>query len=215
MTLHTKLLEIQKKMMKYGKNGDNPFFKSKYLTLDHLLEVLLPVCNDMDILVYHITKDWNVETHVTDGTDDIVSSFPITNLTDPQKVGSIISYGRRYNLGQIFNIVTDVDDDGNKASVPDKTDGKEPYKKSHIDALAKNMKNFPWTYTMTVEELIADKEKNFYVSDAMKDSIKELYDRLPKKEIPDEVGTTVDEAYNDKDPRDLHTKILASNSYDN
>jgi len=48
---------------------------------------------------------------------------------------------------------------------------------------------------MTVEELIADKEKNFYVSDAMKDSIKELYARLPKKEIPDEVGTTVDEAF--------------------
>jgi GTPase Era involved in 16S rRNA processing len=48
---------------------------------------------------------------------------------------------------------------------------------------------------MTLEELIADKEKNFYVSDAMKESIKELYDRLPKKEIPEQVGTTVDEAY--------------------
>ena len=195
MTLHTKLLEIQKKLLKFGKDGDNPFFKSKYLTLDHLLEVLLPVLNEFDILVYHITKDWNVETHVTDGTDDIVSSFPITNLTDPQKVGSIISYGRRYNLGQIFNIVTDVDDDGNKASIPDQTAGKETYTKKHIDALAKNMKNFPWTYTMTVEELIADKEKNFYVSDAMKDSIKELYNRLPKKETPEEVATTADEAF--------------------
>lgn len=208
MTLHTKLLEIQKKLLKFGKDGDNPFFKSKYLTLDHLLEVLLPVLNEFDILVYHITKDWNVETHVTDGTDDIVSSFPITNLTDPQKVGSIISYGRRYNLGQIFNIVTDVDDDGNKASVPDQAAGKENYTKKHIDALAKNMKNFPWTYTMTVEELIADKEKNFYVSDAMKDSIKELYNRLPKKETPEEVGTSVDEAFKrDEKEEEARNKI--------
>lgn len=74
-------------------------------------------------------------------------------------------------------------------------DWKPPYKKKHIDELEKNMKNFPWTYKMTVEELIAEKEKNFWLSDAMKDSIKELYDRLPKKEIPDEVGTTVDEAF--------------------
>jgi len=48
---------------------------------------------------------------------------------------------------------------------------------------------------MTLEELIAEKEKNFWLSDAMKDSIKELHDRLPKKEIPDQVATSVEEAF--------------------
>lgn len=74
-------------------------------------------------------------------------------------------------------------------------DWKPPYKKKNIDELEKNMKNFPWTYKMTLEELIAEKEKNFWLSDAMKASIKELYDRLPKKELPEQVGTTVDEAF--------------------
>lgn len=197
MTLHTKLLEIQKKLLTFWKDGANPHFKSKYLTLDHLLEKLLPVCNELDLLITHQTKDGNVVTIVTDGKDIIESFFPIGDTSNPQKIGSAITYAKRYNLWQLFNIVTDDDDDGNKASVKDETDGKEPYKKSHIDALAKNMKNFPWTYTMTVEELIADKEKNFYVSDAMKDSIKELYNRLPKKETPEEVATTADEAFPD------------------
>ena len=215
MTLHTKLLDIQNLGLKFGKTASNPFYKSKYLTLDHLLDKLLPELNKLEILVRHYTENNEVVTAISDWETVMTSKFPIGNVSDPQKIGSAITYAKRYNLWQLFNIVTDDDDDAQTASTPDKTDGKEPYKKSHIDALAKNMKNFPWTYTMTVEELIADKEKNFYVSDAMKDSIKELHDRLPKKEIPDEVGTTVDEAYNDKDPRDLHTKILASNSYDN
>lgn len=210
MTLHTKLLEIQKKLLKFGKDWTNPHFKSKYLTLDHLLDRLLPVCNELWLLIYHKTHDWNLETFVTylddkDWTErKISSSFPIGDTSNPQKVWSALTYWKRYNLWQLFNIVTDDDDDAQTASTPDKTDGKEPYKKSHIDALAKNMKNFPWTYTMTVEELIAEKEKNFFVSEAMKDSIKELYDRLPlsrfdrlpKKEIPEQVGTNVDEAFN-------------------
>ncbi len=198
MTLHTKLLEIQKKMMKYGKNGDNPFFKSKYLTLDHLLEVLLPVCNDMDILVYHITKDWNVETHVTDGTDDIVSSFPITNLTDPQKVGSIISYGRRYNLGQIFNIVTDVDDDGNKASI--KVDEKDSFNKPNF--WKRNMDNLKasiekWERTKGKDETLEYLHKTYNLKDDAEGWIEEYFDRLPKKEVPEQVGTSVADSFTD------------------
>lgn len=76
------------------------------------------------------------------------------------------------------------------------TTGKPSYTKAEIDKLEANMKNFPWTYTMTLEQLIAEKEQIFYVSDFMKESIKELYNRLPKKETPEEVGTTADEAFN-------------------
>jgi hypothetical protein len=39
---------------------------------------------------------------------------------DPQKLGSCISYAKRYNLAQIFNIITDRDDDANAASTPTK-----------------------------------------------------------------------------------------------
>lgn len=73
--------------------------------------------------------------------------------------------------------------------------GKPSYTKDELEKLAANMKSFPWTYTMSFEKFIADREENFYVSDFMKDCLKELYDRLPKKETPEEVGTTADEAF--------------------
>lgn len=202
MTLHTKLLEIQKKLLKFGKNGDNPFFKSKYLTLDHLLEVLLPVLNEYDILVYHITKDWNVETHVTDGENEIISSFPITNLTDPQKVGSIISYGRRYNLGQIFNIVTDVDDDGNKASVlEDKKEETKPsftkprFWKEQLDNLVKDVAKSPKKYEwLSLEKLLARIDAKRYLGEDQRWFIEEFYNR--NIDIADQVATSVEETFN-------------------
>jgi hypothetical protein len=40
----------------------------------------------------------------------ITSAFPITQ-TDPQKIGSCITYAKRYNLGSLFNIITEWDDD--------------------------------------------------------------------------------------------------------
>lgn len=117
--MYKQLLEIQKKMLSFSKDGKNPHFKSSYLTLDSLLEKLLPTCNDLWVLVYHKTIDWNVVTIVTDWKDNIESSFPIWDTSNPQKVGSCITYAKRYNLGQIFNIMTDEDDDWNKASKKD------------------------------------------------------------------------------------------------
>lgn len=111
-----KLLEIQKKLITFQKDWLNPHFKSKYLTLDSLLEKLLPICNELDLLIYHHMQDNMVVTTVKDGDQFIQSSFPITDFTNPQKIGSAITYAKRYNLWQIFNIVTDDDDDGNKAS---------------------------------------------------------------------------------------------------
>jgi hypothetical protein len=40
-----KLFEVQKLMKKYGKDGKANY--GKYLTLDNLLEKLLPVCNEL------------------------------------------------------------------------------------------------------------------------------------------------------------------------
>lgn len=41
--------------------------------------------------------------------------FPIM-ATDPQKVGSAVTYYRRYALAALTGVVADVDDDGNTAS---------------------------------------------------------------------------------------------------
>ncbi len=118
MEFKEKLLEIQKKRLKFTKDASNPFYKSKYLTLDHMLEVLLPECDKHKILITHGMKDGCVVTIVQDTESDgaISSSFPVQENLEPQKVGSTISYAKRYNLGQLFNIITDEDDDANSTA---------------------------------------------------------------------------------------------------
>ena len=103
--------------LKFEKDGKNPFFKSDYLTLDGLWSALQPELEKEGLLVYHSTVNKEVTTTVVDieSGDTIVSSMPLPDNLDPQKLGSAVTYFKRYNLGQIFNIMTDIDDDGNKA----------------------------------------------------------------------------------------------------
>jgi hypothetical protein len=71
----------------------------------------------------------------TDTTEKIESRFPIPEtITDPQKMGSAITYAKRYNIGQLFNIMTDEDDDGNatkqtnnKQNVPTISQDERPF----------------------------------------------------------------------------------------
>ena len=116
--INKKLFDIQCENLVFKKEADNPYFKSKYLALDDLLTGLKPVLEKYKVLITHSTHEKYVVTSVIDiESDEFVSSaFPIQEGIDPQKVGSAITYGKRYNLGQIFNIITDEDDDGNKAS---------------------------------------------------------------------------------------------------
>jgi len=114
----SKLMEIQKLNLAVKKDEKNPFFKSSYISLDNLVSTLTPHLNAKGLLVYHYTDNKSIVTVVADvDTAEIVtSSFPMIESNDPQKLGSCISYAKRYNLGQLFNIITDRDDDGNTAS---------------------------------------------------------------------------------------------------
>ena len=111
------MLEVQKLWLSVSKDGENPHFKSKYMTLDNVVDTLTPHLNRLGLLVIHRTTAGSVETIVVDPeTSQTVSSlFPVSQNLDPQKVGSAITYAKRYNLGQLFNIITDRDDDANNA----------------------------------------------------------------------------------------------------
>ena len=115
--IYKKLLAIQTKSIALKKDQTNPFFKSKYITLDNIIETYNPILNELKIVCYHYAKDNKIITCLYDTEDEtkVESEFNIyTN--DPQKQGSEITYWKRYNLGQLLNIQTDDDDDWNKAS---------------------------------------------------------------------------------------------------
>ena len=92
MELYTKLFAIQGKVS-VTKDGENPHFKSKFMTLDNIVETLNPMLNDNKLLVTHFIEGGTLVTRVADiETAEVLDSHFPMNATDPQKVGSEITY---------------------------------------------------------------------------------------------------------------------------
>lgn len=114
------------------KNARNPHFKNSYVTLDALLDAVLPVLRKHDIMLLQptyetATGDVGVKTilhHITTDTE-VTSLFPLNKLQkdDPQGQGSAVTYARRYSLMSLFGLTADEDDDGNAASPRKKSSG--------------------------------------------------------------------------------------------
>lgn len=110
---HTKIEPIKKE-------SDNPFFKSKYASLDTILEAIKEPLAQSDlsfaqfpdgqgglttILMHTMSNEWIEATY----------NVPLAKQ-DPQGAGSALSYMRRYALGAILGLATETDDDANHAS---------------------------------------------------------------------------------------------------
>ena len=134
LNIYQKLLEVQKKDLTFTKNAKSHY--GKYLTLDDLNKGLNPTLNEIGLIVVHKTHKRNIVTMVidTDTGKSLKSYFPIAEtITDPQKVGSAITYAKRYNIGQLFNIVTDEDDDGDATTEKTTSPQKEPFRDKKIN----------------------------------------------------------------------------------
>jgi hypothetical protein len=118
-----KLLEVKKQIGTLTKNSKNPFFKSQYLDLNSILEEVEPILQENGVLLLQPLFDGNVYTqliHALGGKIIAESYLEIPkNITDPQKIGACITYFRRYTLKSLLGIAEE-DDDGNKASKPEK-----------------------------------------------------------------------------------------------
>lgn len=117
-----KLLEFQMKVSSISKDSENPFFKSKYFDINKLLEIIKPVLNEMNIVILqplsNVEGRPSLRTVLYDTEESqMLSDTQITlpDLQDPQKMGSAITYYRRYSLQSLLGLEAE-DDDGNLAS---------------------------------------------------------------------------------------------------
>jgi hypothetical protein len=116
-----KLLEVQKEIGTLSKNAKNPFFKSQYLDLSTLLQHVTPLLNAQGLIISQPIENDKVGTIIVDsesGTTLAESWLSLPQIADPQKLGSAITYFRRYTLKSLLAIAEE-DDDGNKASKPE------------------------------------------------------------------------------------------------
>lgn len=106
-------------------NCTNPHFRSTYADLGAILGAVSPVLRAHDLMVMQSVKCDESHTelltelrHVptSGGGGQINSTYPLPQQDDPQKLGSALTYARRYALSTILGIVTEKDDDGNGAS---------------------------------------------------------------------------------------------------
>lgn len=121
-TLVEALAAFQADLPQIALDGVNPHFRSKFATLANITKIVFPklsehgfafsvgsfVDNGLLVLDAHL---------IHESGESRSAQFPITE-TNPQKVGSSVSYYRRYALAALTGIVADEDDDGNAASAP-------------------------------------------------------------------------------------------------
>lgn len=120
--LATALCKFQGEVEKIKKTETNPFFKSKYANLSSILDVIrLPLSENGLSFVQFPTDTYELTTILMHTSGEWMQAAYKMEPTkkDPQGLGSVITYQRRYALGAILGLNIDEDDDGNKGSQPE------------------------------------------------------------------------------------------------
>jgi hypothetical protein len=119
--LFNSVSNFQAECPKISKDASNPFFKgSKYATLPHILSIITPILKKNGLLIVQPVMNNCVVTkliHIETGqTIESVYDILCKDATNPQQLGSGVSYARRYSISSILNLNIDDDDDGNAAT---------------------------------------------------------------------------------------------------
>lgn len=170
------LCNFQNEVGKIKKGETNPFFKSKYASLADILDVIQkPLSNNelafvqfpegehqLTTMLLHTSGEWMAATY---------SMTPAKN--DPQGLGSVITYQRRYALGAVLGLNIDDDDDGNAASTPPKakqSDANKAFEQLESDpnyqkAWAKKPQQSDANFKGMTEQkqILSDKNFNIYL----------------------------------------------------
>lgn len=116
-SIYHKLHKVQSQIGKLKKDATNPFHKNQYLTLNELLDNLIPLFEEYELFLMQPISSSEVQSIVYDlSSGEVVKSgIPLPNDLNPQHIGSAITYYRRYSLMSLLCLQAE-DDDGNQAS---------------------------------------------------------------------------------------------------
>lgn len=118
LELLKKIGTVKREVGKIVKDKENPFFKSSYTDVNSLLEQLEPLLEKQELLLIQPIRGNQVSSEIVDlKTGQAISSaLTLPEITDPQKIGSAITYYRRYTLTSLLALQSEEDDDGNSAN---------------------------------------------------------------------------------------------------
>lgn len=122
--MYKKIVDFQSRFYGVEKNRENTFTKSKYANLEDVMGAATPIMAEIGIYVAQplsVTDDGTqlLTTTVFDlegnHIDSVMNITKMCEKNDAQRVGSAITYARRYSFCSIMNILQH-DDDGNGAT---------------------------------------------------------------------------------------------------
>jgi hypothetical protein len=137
----TALVKAQREFGPALKTSTNPHFRSRYADLSACVEAVIDALNNNGIFLlqknYDCADGIMVETVFVHESGEMLECgivhFPATKK-DPQGYASALTYGRRYSLMAACGIAPE-DDDGNRASRPEKTVVDSNMMADHITAI--------------------------------------------------------------------------------
>lgn len=120
--IFTKLQKLQNEIGSVSKDATNPFYKSKYFDINSLIKQLQPLLEKNNLVLlqplesdYETNTEYVVTKIICPATGkSLESRKKLSTQSDPQKLGSEITYYRRYTLQSLLALQAE-DDDGNKA----------------------------------------------------------------------------------------------------
>ena len=112
-SVYPKLAKVKAVLNPIRKTETNPFLKSKYFDINSLLEQVEPIIQEHGLILAQPIQAGKVVTYLIDPDtgDDLGSEIELPNIQDPQKLGSAITYYRRYTLVSLLALQA-LDDDG-------------------------------------------------------------------------------------------------------
>jgi len=112
-----KLFNLQQEIGTISKDASNPFYKSKYFDINSLIKQLNPLLAKHKLLLIQPIMDNMITSRIIciENGGSVDSSLTLPDINDPQKLGSAITYYRRYTLASLLGLQAE-DDDGNLAS---------------------------------------------------------------------------------------------------
>lgn len=115
--IYTKLFDLQHELGSISKDARNPFYKSKYFDINSLIKQLQPLFKKHKLLLLQPIEEDMVYSKLIciDSAQGVISALKLPEINDPQKLGSAITYYRRYTLASLLGLQA-VDDDANIAS---------------------------------------------------------------------------------------------------
>lgn len=116
--LATALAKFQGAVESVPKDAENPYFHSKYATLDAIFKTIKKPLADNGLSFTQMPAADRLVTILMHSSGEFIMSSYALNAKDKtaQSVGSAITYARRYAIGAVLGIATESDDDGNAAT---------------------------------------------------------------------------------------------------